>query len=166
MTNLILCLFLLTYSSLFPSKANQKKGRPPAPRTQLANQKALLALKQVLKNYHFKSIQIKVEQEIFLFAIETSVTSQGVLSLKKGKFHLQLYGSPASIMIFDGKFLWYQADTSENIVFCLKEHPQIQILRGLFFEESFFNTFSIQDIQESVQKKPRVQFSPVAKKPH
>lgn len=150
MLNSVFYLFLVTCFGFFPSIADPRTN-PDAvvSQSQSTDQKALLALKEALKKYHLKSTQIKIEQEIFLFPINTSMKSQGMLSLKNGKFYLSLYGNPASIMLFDGKFLWYQADISEKIVFCLKEHPQIQILSGLFSEESFLNTFSI---KKSVQK--------------
>ncbi len=102
-----------------------------------------LVLKDVLQNYHLKSLQLKIEQEIFLSAIRTSMKSQGHLDIQGEKFYLKLEGDPSSILLFDGEFLWYQASTSEKTVFKLKEHPQIQILNGLFSEKKFFEAFRI-----------------------
>ena len=54
---------------------------------------------------------------------------------------MELKGNPSALLLFDGEFLWYQADTGEKIVFRLKEHPQIQLLTGFFSEKKFFKSF-------------------------
>ena len=122
------------------------------PTSDLNNQEAQSILKQALENYHLKTMQIKIEQEIFLSAITTSMKSHGVLDIKGEIFHLQLNGSPSSVMLFDGHFLWYQADTSEKTVFQFKEHPQMQILTGLFSTTNFFKVFYIKRFQKENQE--------------
>lgn len=90
-------------------------------------------------------MQIKVEQELFLSSIKTSIKNFGVLHLKGGKFHLSLKGNPSSLTVFDGQSLWYQADTNEKLLVFLKNPLPIQILSSFFNEKIFFETFSIQN---------------------
>ena len=133
------------YLALFffsPGLSSQDK--PQAQSGMSSIQTAQQALRQTLQNYHLKPIQIKIEQEIFLSAVKTSMKSHGVLDVKGKIFNLKLTGQPSSVMLFDGKFLWYQPDTSEKVVFQLKKPSRIQILTSFFDETSFFKHFRIQ----------------------
>ena len=110
--------------------------------------KARLTLQKALKAYTGPA-QIRLEQEIFLSSLKTSVKSQGLLKLKAGKFYMSLKGDPSSLMLFDGLTLWYQADTEENTVFKLpKSHPA-RILTGLLSAGRFFELFRIRESQKS-----------------
>ena len=140
--------FLFISCFCFISQATQKTKAPIKPLSSSKNQKAQLILKQALNNYHLKTLQIKIKQEIFLPAIKISMKSQGTLSLKGEKFHLSLKGNPSSLILFDGKFLWYQADTSEKVVFKLKDFPPIQILTNLFNAQKFFEHFHIEQAKK------------------
>ena len=107
-----------------------------------------LELEKALDLYHFKSFKIEVQQEIFLNSLKKSIKSSGTL-YKKGKmFRLGLKGQPSSLFVFDGDFLWYQADTNEKLVFQFKDHPQIHLLTGFFSGKKFFETFEIQKIKQ------------------
>ncbi len=119
---------------------------PQEPQTTFLLQ-AQQALKQALKSYRFKAMQISTDQEIFLSSAKTSIKSQGILNIKGKKFYLYLKGHPSSTVLFDGKVLWYQADMSEKTVFKLKNPPQISILTHWFNEKSFFDHFLIQQAQ-------------------
>jgi len=100
-------------------------------------------LKQVFKRYHLKSMQIQITQEIFLSGFSQTIKSKGLLYLKRKKFRLQLNGTPPALLLFDNRFLWYQADTNEKLVFRLKNPSPTQVLTHFFLEENFFKNFKI-----------------------
>ena len=135
---------------------NQRPLNPTDPVSDSDKKTAQQVLIQVLRQYHLKTIQITVEQEIFLSAVKTSIKSQGSLSLKGEKFRLELKGNPSSLMLFDGEFLWYQADREEKTVFRLKEHTQMQILASFFSETNFFKSFHI---KKSLKKTELIFFN-------
>lgn len=83
--------------------------------------------------------------------IKTRVKSHGMLNIKAEKFHLNLQGEPSSLMLFDGNILWYQADTSEKVVFQLKSPSHIQILTSFFDEKRFFELFFIKQAKKTNQ---------------
>ena len=141
----IYCIFLFSFPCLSQTRqtAEQKKPSPV-----LTNQQML---SPTFNHYHSKTIQIEVEQEIFLSSIKTSMKSQGLLNIKGNLFHLKLEGSPPSLMVFDGKSLWYQADTDEKVVFQLKNPSQIQVLTSFFDEDLFFKSFLIKQSQKTGQ---------------
>ena len=140
------------YLALFffsPGFSSQDKAQ--AQRLMPSIQTAQKALRQVLKIYHLKPMQIKIEQEIVLSAVKTSMKSHGALDINGKKFYLKLKGQPSSVMLFDGKFLWYQPDTNEKVVFLLKKPSRIQILTSFFDETSFFKHFHIQQARKKGQ---------------
>ena len=108
-----------------------------------------LALEKALKSYNSRSIQIEISQEVFLNYLKESLKTHGFLKKKKGEFRLELKGSPSSLILFDGHFLWYQADIREKVIFKFKKHPQIQLLTGLFSKKSFFEVFEITNFRKS-----------------
>lgn len=112
-------------------------------------QKAVRTLQKLFKKYRLKGMQIKVEQEVFLSGVQSTIKSRGILNVQGEKFLLQLKGRPSSLLLFDGQFLWYQADTSEKTVFQLKQPSRIQILAGFFNEDSFFKSFQIIKAQKT-----------------
>ena len=106
------------------------------------------ALEKLLKKYDKTSFQIKVKQEVFLSLIKTNLISEGVLNVKGQKFRLSLKGKPSSLTVFDGSFLWYQADTKEKVVFKLKDPMPFQILTAFFNKTSFLKAFQIKEFQK------------------
>ena len=108
-------------------------------------------LKKILKNYHLKPIQIKIKQEVFLAIIKTNLKSEGFLSLQANKFKLELKGRPSSLSLFDGNFLWHQADRGEKVVFKLKNPPKFQVLTNFFNRTDFFKYWAI---KKFLRKKP------------
>ena len=109
---------------------------------------AYSAVEKALEHYHSKSFKIKVKQEIFLTSIKESIKSSGSLNKKENRFQLRLEGQPSSSFLFDGEFLWYQADTNEKLVFQFKNHPQIHLLNGFFSGKKFPEIFEIQKIKQ------------------
>ena len=148
---------VLEKSNILSSSSEEESFKKPTasnlnPLSDLSeNSTAQSSLREVLKDYQLKAIQIKVEQEIFLSAVQSSIKSQGFLNLKGEKFRLELKGNPSSLLLFDGEFLWYQADKEEKTVFRLKEHPQIQLLTGFFSEKNFFKSFHIKKTRRQRQ---------------
>ena len=140
--------FLLILFFFYLSTPIQAKTKASSP---VKIQQAQLILKKALKNYRLETMQIKVKQEIFLSFIKINMKSQGILNIKDEKFYLNLKGQPSSIILFDGDFLWYQADQKEKTVFKLKDHPQIQFLAVLFSEKLFFKHFYIKQALKSNQ---------------
>jgi len=141
---IIFCGFLLFFGFSSQTKPAILNSVSPNPAAQKA-------LRKILKIYHLKAMQIKMEQEIFLSAIKTRVKSHGTLNIQVEKFHLNLQGEPSSLMLFDGDTLWYQADTSEKVVFQLKSPSHIQILTSFFDEERFFEFFLIKQAKKTKQ---------------
>ena len=127
----------------FPSLSSRAKKEEKPQKT------AFLALEKALKNYYSQSFKLKVQQELFLASIKESIKSSGFLNKQDNQFQLQLEGQPSSLLLFDGQFLWYQADTREKVVFQSKNHPQIHLLTGLFSGKKFFDLF---EIKKSKQK--------------
>lgn len=115
---------------------------------ELLKKTAYLSLETAFKKYRLKSFKIAVKQEVFLASIKESIKSSGFLNKKGAMFLLQLKGQPSSLFLFDGNFLWYQADTQEKAVFKFKNHPQIHLLTGFFSAESFFEAFEIKQIKQ------------------
>lgn len=149
---IVYVLILFFFCFCFLSKAEQKAITLFDAVSDSKNQKAMVVLKQTLESYHLKTMQIKVEQEIFLSAITTSMKSHGILNIKGEKFQLELKGNPSSLMLFDGEFLWYQADKSEKTVFQLKNYPQMQILTSFFSKKDFFDMFYIKKARQQNQE--------------
>ena len=128
------------------SKGQVLPAEAPTPKS--PDNTARLYLLKVLKTYK-GPVQIAINQELFLSSLKTAIKSSGVLNIQNGKFHLSLKASPSSLMVFDGRFLWYQADTKENAVFKLpKDHPA-GILTGLLSWDRFFEFFQIRQSQKS-----------------
>ena len=140
---------LLLFLALFPCLSVGK--------TEMSSSEANLQIKQgeralesLLKRYQ-TSFQIKVKQELYLSVIKTNLTSEGFLNVKGQKFLLDLKGNPSSLTIFDGSFLWHQADKKETAVFKLKDPIQFQILTNFFSAPSFFKNFQIKEFQKKGQ---------------
>ena len=119
--------------------------------TEKPKKQADLFLEKALESYPSKSFQIEVQQEIFLKSIEESIKSSGFFQKKGKKFQLDLKGQPSSRFVFDGEFLWYQADTTEKLVFQFKEHPQIHLLNSFFSGKNFLEIFDIQQVKQKNQ---------------
>ena len=100
-------------------------------------------LEKLLKTYQIASFQLKIRQEVFLSIIKTNLISEGVLNIKNQKFRMDLRGRPSSVTVFDGSFLWHQADRKEKTVFKLKDPLQFQILTNFFNAKNFFKNFQI-----------------------
>ena len=132
----VFCFFLPGF--IFASPVQIKSQNPLS-----ADQSARLFLKQALKNYRLKSVQIAVHQEIFLSPIKMKIKSQGFLDIHEKKFRLDLSGQSSSLILFDGQWLWYQPDKSEKAVFKLKNPPSIQMISHFFDESLFFKSFQI-----------------------
>ena len=159
---LFLLLFSLFAVSAPSSKSATNQNELARRAGHISNSAASLALKKVMNNYQSTTLQINIEQEIFLSAIQTNIKSQGQLHSQGEKFHLKLEGQPSSVMIFDGKFLWYQADAREKVVFQLTNPSDIQILTRFFDEKFFFQNFHIQKARK-VNQEYVLQLSPKKK---
>ena len=140
----ILFLFLFPCVSLTEEKAVSAE-------TSQQIKQAETALKKILKQYQKASFQLKIKQEVYLSIIKTNLISEGLLNIKGQKFVLDLKGNPSSLTLFDGSFLWYQADKKEKVVFKLKDPMQFQILTNFFTIESFFENFQIKSFQRKNQ---------------
>lgn len=140
---LYLFLFVLPFFSLAEQKAI------PGQNPQIKSAES--ALEKLMDKYPALSFQLKIKQEIYLSIIKTNLSSKGVLNVKDDKFLLDLKGNPSSITLFDGSFLWHQADKKEKVVFKLKNLMQFQILTNFFNAKSFFENFQIQDFQKKGQ---------------
>ena len=135
---------LLPLMAVFVASAqNQPKNPPPS-----IEELAQTALEQAFQDNCEQAVQIKIRQELFLTSIERRIISHGVLSMKGKKFKLELKGKPSSLSVFDGNFLWHQADTSEKTVFQLTNHPQVQTLTGFFKSTSFSERFQVKQVQQ------------------
>ncbi|MCZ0933002.1 MAG: outer membrane lipoprotein carrier protein LolA, partial [Oligoflexia bacterium] len=106
------------------------------------------ALEKLLEKYQSSSFQVKIKQEVFLSVIKTNLISEGFLNIKGQKFRLDLKGKPSSLTVFDGSFLWHQADKKEKAVFKLKDPLQFQILTNFFNRKSFFKNFQIKEFHK------------------
>ena len=102
-----------------------------------------LALKKLLEKYPQSSFQVKIHQEVFLSVIKTNLSSNGFLSVKNQKFRLELSGKPSSLTVFDGQFLWHQADKKEKVVFKLENPLQFQILTIFFNPKELYKSFQL-----------------------
>lgn len=129
------------------SSARLKPSAPPSKKKHNPKEN----LKPVFESYNLESLQIKIQQEIFLSAIKINMKSKGNLDIKGNKFYLNLKGNPSSVLLFDGKILWYQSDASEKLVFQLKNPSHIQILTSFFNEKSFFKSFHIKQAIKTEQ---------------
>ena len=134
--------------SLSPGKAMDHKIPPDQNKKttemkQAANQKALSHLQMVLQKYQSKNIYMKVTKTSHIAAIGKQTSETGDLYLRSGRFRLSIQGEPASLMIFDGSFLWYQPDRAEKVVLKFKNHPQIGLFASLFDYKSFFKFFLV-----------------------
>ena len=109
------------------------------------------ALRKLLKKYENSSFQVRVKQEVYLSVIKTNLSSEGFLNVKNQKFLLDLKGNPSSLTVFDGSFLWYQADKKEKLVFKLKDPMQFQILTNFFNTKSFLENFQIKEFHKKSQ---------------
>ena len=101
------------------------------------------SLEKLIQKYQSPSFQMRIKQDIFLSIIKTSLSSEGFLFIKHPKFRLDLKGKPSSLTVFDGSFLWHQADKKEKLVFKIKQPMQFQILTNFFNLKSFFDNFQI-----------------------
>ena len=135
---------LLPLMAVFVASAQN----PPENSSPSIEELAQTALKKAFQNNCEQAVQIKIRQELFLTSIQKSIVSYGVLSMKGRKFKLELKGEPSSLSVFDGNFLWHQADTSEKTVFQLTNHPQIQTLTDFFESTSFSEGFQIKQVQQ------------------
>ena len=107
-----------------------------------------LALKRLLEKYPLSSFQVKISQEVFLAVIKTNLISKGFLSVKNQKFRLDLKGKPSSLTVFDGQFLWHQADKTERVVFKIKDPLQFQILTIFFNQKELFENFQLKEFHK------------------
>ena len=108
-------------------------------------------LKKLLLKYQNSGLQIEIKQEVYLSVIKTNLIGRGLLNIQAQKFYLDLKGNPSSLTVFDGSFLWHQADKKEKTVFKMKDPMQFQILTNFFNAESFFKNFQIKDFQKKEQ---------------
>ena len=120
-----------------------KKPKPSSLKDPLISS-AKKALYKVLRAYGLKQLEIKIEQEIFLSAINSTVKSRGRLHLNQDQFYMKLKGNPSSLLLFDGQTLWYQADISEKLVFKSQNPSDIQLLSSFFDKKALFKAFKIQ----------------------
>ncbi|MDE0092681.1 MAG: outer membrane lipoprotein carrier protein LolA [Oligoflexia bacterium] len=141
-----LFLFIFPFVSL-----GETKGKAQALEIRSHIKQGSAALKKTLEKYQLSSFQIQVSQEVFLSVIKTNWVSKGFLSVKNQKFRLDLEGKPSSLTVFDGHFLWYQADKRERLVFKLKNPLGFQILTNFFSWKDFFNNFQIKEFQKKDQ---------------
>lgn len=106
-------------------------------------------LSRVLEKYHSQMTKMKVSQEIFLSPLQLQMKSSGFLSLHEKKFLLQLKGQPSLFILFDGEFLWYQADQKEKVVFKIKSAYPSQILSHFFDTNSLFENFQMEEVRKT-----------------
>lgn len=125
--------------------------------SQVENQKdhaeARVFLKKVLSKYQNKNIYFKIRKEFSLPVINTIIKERGSFFISDNKFKIAMKGESNYLMVFDGQYLWYQADLKEKIVFKLKDHPDIYLLFSLFNSEQFFKYFKI---EKAVKKGARL----------
>lgn len=139
------CYFLFSSLLLLSFSVTRAKEREKPKKTGYS------LIEKTLEHYNSKSFTLKVKQEIFLTSIKESIESSGSLNKKGNRFQLELKGEPSSSFLFDGKFLWYQPDTSEKLVFQFQNHPQIHLLNGFFSAKKFFELFEIGNRKQKKQ---------------
>ena len=141
---LLLFLVVSPFISLGEGENNLSKAKPQIKQGEKA-------LEKLLKKYQNSAFQVKIKQEVYLSVIKTNLISEGFLNIKDQKFRLDLKGNPSSLTVFDGSFLWHQADKKEKVVFKLKDPMQFQILTNFFNVESFFKNFQIKEFHKKAQ---------------
>ena len=105
---------------------------------------ALNKLKVVLKKYHKQNVFMKVEKKLYLPFIKKVKKERGSFHLSRNKFRLQTQTSPKSLIVFDGKYLWYQSNLEENTVFKFQtNHPYLYLFSKIFNSDQFFKTFKV-----------------------
>ncbi len=140
-------LFLVSILFLFSNLSFSKELK-----SNKEKEKALSFLKKTLNKYQSQSIHFKIEKHLFLPSLEENIKESGNFYIEKQKFRLEIKGDPSYFMVFNGKYLWYQPDIKEKIVFKLKDHPQIHLFFRLFDPHSFFKYFSILKISQKSEK--------------
>ncbi|MCY4321164.1 MAG: outer membrane lipoprotein carrier protein LolA [Bdellovibrionaceae bacterium] len=132
LTLLFICFFMFQESGLSASEEAVLTLRPEE-----------ISLRKLIQKYQIPSFQMSIKQDIFLSIIKTNLSSEGILFIKHPQFRLDLKGKPSSLTLFDGSFLWHQADKTEKLVFKIKNPMQFQILTNFFDSKSFFDNFQI-----------------------
>lgn len=122
-------------------------------------EKALEHLQSVLKKYQNRNIYMKVTKKTHIAVLEKDSVEKGDLHLQRGRFRISINSDPASLMIFDGSYLWYQPDRTQKTVLKFKSHPQIGLFSSLFDYKNFSRFFSV----VSFQKRKKGQYSYVLK---
>lgn len=141
----------------------------PKKETSKETQKALQHLQSVLKKYQNRNIYMKVTKKTHIAALGKDTVEKGDFYLNKGRFRISMNSDPASLMVFDGSYLWYQPDKNEKTVLKFKAHPQIGLFSSLFNYKNFVNFFSISSFQKKKKKlysyvlKPKQSMTAVSK---
>ena len=124
------------------------------------------ALEKILQVYTGRNLQIKIKKKYPIPIINKIQQERGQLYLQKGKFRYTIKSSPPKLMLFDGKYFWYQGDTSKKLMIKFSQHPIVQILLSLFDKQKFFKTFELLSMEKTEQGrlfhlKPRKQVAGV-----
>ena len=115
----------------------------------LQDEKAIKYLKTVLRRYKNRNLYMKITKKNKIAALNKETVEEGSLYWERtGKFRIAVGSQPASLLIFDGSFLWYQPDREEKLVLKFKAHPQIELFSSLFDHERFFNFFSVFSVRQ------------------
>ena len=155
-------------------KLVQKKTNPISlikeSKTVLQDKKAFKYLQFILSKYRKQNVYIKITKKTHIDAIKRQTTEEGDLYLEKsGKFRIAINSQPASLLLFDGSFLWYQPDREEKLVLKFDSHPQINLFSSLFNYEKLFNLFSVVSIRQKKTNhyayilEPKEKIKPVSK---
>ena len=134
-----------------PVSLSQKEPLPDKSHLPPPDPAGAWILQKVLSVYRLKSYRIELLQEVFLSPLKIRIKSKGFLDMEGEKFYLKLEGSPSSLTVFDGDFLWHQPDLLEKTAFQLRNHPQMKLLSGFFQAESFFRRFQIRNFKKAEQ---------------
>ena len=157
-------IFLWSFFLFFPcfsqvqgkSKSVLKKSHTSKPSPAVSSvhsstgKKITSLLKTVLQKYRDSNIQLKVEKTFRVPVINKVSHEKGTLHLQKGgrfRYFMRSSTSSGQLMIFDGKYLWYQPDIKVKTVLQLSSHPQWLLFSGLFDPQKFFEAFKVEKVQ-------------------
>lgn len=101
-------------------------------------------LKQVLKKYKNQNVLMKIDKNLYIPSLNQTIKETGLFYLSKYKFRLQIQSPSESLIVFDGSYLWNQADLEKEVVLKSQaNHSYFYLFSHIFSAEHFFKTFKV-----------------------
>ncbi|MGZ3722571.1 MAG: LolA family protein, partial [Bdellovibrionales bacterium] len=142
-----------------PAKASAAKGLSGKKSAGKESAKPAKEVAQVLASYRVaKAIKAKVKKTVVQETMGTSMKSEGNFYFSKGKMRLEMSEPERTVLVYDGKTIWFESRADEEHIVVTKIHGNEfhrsdSLLAALFDKSDALKQFNLKSSTTDESKK-------------